>query len=74
MSDPKQQWWYSAEINLQGRETRSVLSLSLVIIESLVRVGLLQGWRKIKELLSGVEYKGGVMVTNENQGQEAVAM
>ena len=27
-----------------------------------------------KKLLSGVEYKDGVMVTNEKQGQEASAM
>ena len=34
----------------------------------------IRGSKEIKKLLSGVEYKDGVMVNNENQSQEAAVM
>lgn len=34
----------------------------------------IRGWKEIENLLSGVEYKDGVVISRQEQNQEATAM
>ena len=70
-----------ATVKLRTKTTKGAGSRSMaatmafkLLLECQKKWRSIRGSKEIKKLLSGVEYKDGVMVNNENQSQEAAAM
>ena len=70
-----------ATVKLRTKATRGAGNRSMassmafkLLLECEKKWRKIRGWREIKKMLSGVEYKDGVMITNEKSTQEAAVM